>query len=72
MHTLAKSLQPPASNRYCTDLKYAISNLVLEKQFEAIETMRRDLLDFLVMSLTFDDSKFTLHVPEQKRNVHIA
>ena len=29
-------------------------------------------MDFLVMSLTFDESKFTLHAPGQKRNVHIA
>ena len=68
-YTLAKSLKPPASSRYCTDVQYALSNLVLEKQFEAIETMRRDRMDFLVMTLTFDESKIALNEPGVKGHI---
>ena len=70
--TIGRSLRPPASGKYCSDLQSAVSQIVLAKQASAIDATCRQPLEFLVLSLTFDESKFFLHSPGELQNAHMA
>eukprot|EP00974_Lingulodinium_polyedra_P101646 9843831-Lingulodinium_polyedra.AAC.1 len=43
----ARSLKPPASGKYCSDLQSVVSQLVLDKQWNAVDAICRQPLDFL-------------------------